>query len=287
MTEHRAYARIEIKSIDDEERVIEGIASTPSTDRMDDIVESLGARFQLPMPFLYQHNSRAPVGNVTWAQPTKDGIPFRAKIARTFTAGAVKDRLDQAWEEIKLGLVRAVSIGFKPLEWEPIDAKDPFGGRRFKAWEWLELSMVTIPANADATINTIRSYDQAARAAATGIAQPFSVDRNLPAATGHLRNLPATGLPKPTAVRAQEGKMKKTIAEQISAFENTRAAKQARMDALMDDAADKGETLAPDAKEEYATLKQEVKEIDDHLVLLRDREQSNRQALVPVSAQPR
>jgi len=80
--------------------------------------------------------------------------------------------------------------------------------------------------------------------------------------------------------------MKKTIAEQISAFENTRAAKQARMDALMDDAAEKGETLAPDAKEEYATLKQEVREIDEHLVLLRDREQSNRNALVPVTPLP-
>jgi hypothetical protein len=46
----RAYSLFEIKAVNDEEGVIEGIASTPTTDRMGDIVEPKGAEFKLPLP---------------------------------------------------------------------------------------------------------------------------------------------------------------------------------------------------------------------------------------------
>jgi hypothetical protein len=39
------------------------------------------------------------------------------------------------------------------------------GGLRFKEWEWFELSLVTIPANAEASITAIKSIDQALLAA--------------------------------------------------------------------------------------------------------------------------
>lgn len=74
--------------------------------------------------------------------------------------------------------------------------------------------------------------------------------------------------------------MKKTIADQISAFEATRGAKSARMDAIMDDSAEKGTTLDAAEKEEYDGLETEVKEIDDHLARLRAREKANLAAAV-------
>ena len=77
-----AYSILDIKSVDERERIIEGIASTPSTDRMGDIVESMGAKFSLPMPLLWQHRLSEPVGWVEMAQPTENGIPFRARIAK-------------------------------------------------------------------------------------------------------------------------------------------------------------------------------------------------------------
>ena len=49
----------------------------------------------------------------------------------------MKDRLDEAWQSIKYGLVRGLSIGFKDLESEPI--KGSTWGRRIKKWSWLEL----------------------------------------------------------------------------------------------------------------------------------------------------
>lgn len=263
---NRAYTVLNIKAVDEGERVIEGIASTPTPDRMGDIVEPLGAKFKLPMPLLWQHDARAPVGHVEFAKANKEGIPFKARIFTTEVAGKVKERLDEAWESVKLGLVQAVSIGFSINAYEILKE----GGWRINEWEWLELSLVTIPANADATIDRIKSID-AELLAATG--QKQSGERTLKAGV--------TASRKP--VKAMEAKtMKKTIAEQISAFEATRQAKAARMDELMDAASEKGETLDDAGKQEYDDLANEVKEIDDHLVRLNAREKANRDAAAPV-----
>ena len=151
----RAYTMLEVRSTNDDARIIEGIASTPSPDRYEDVIEPLGAKYALPMPLLWQHRSDAPVGNVSFAKMQADGIPFKATIAKTDEPGALKERLDEAWQSVKMGLIRAVSIGFRPLEYSMIEG----GGVRFLSWEWLELSLVTIPANSEATINTIRSID--------------------------------------------------------------------------------------------------------------------------------
>lgn len=150
----RAYSLLRITKADDAQRVIEGIATTPSVDKVGDIVEPLGARFVLPMPLLWQHERNKPVGNVEFAKATATGIPFRARIMASDTPGTVKERLDEAWDSVRLGLVRAVSIGFRPTKWEPIKT-----GMRFLEWSWDELSLVTIPAQAEATIQTAKRYD--------------------------------------------------------------------------------------------------------------------------------
>ena len=164
---NRAYSLLNIKSFDDDKRIIEGIASTPTPDRCGDIVNPLGAKFKLPLPLLWQHNSEQPIGEVEFAKPSKDGIPYRARIAQLDEPGTLKDRLDEAWHSIKLGLVRAVSIGFNPLKYAFLSE----GGIEFDEWEWLELSAVTIPANADAIISTIKAFDRAERIAA-GVPEP-------------------------------------------------------------------------------------------------------------------
>ncbi|MEX3690613.1 HK97 family phage prohead protease [Paraburkholderia sp. BR14263] len=177
----RDYWTLEVRAAEDEARVIEGIASTPEPDRYDDIVEPMGALYRLPMPLLWQHNHDEPVGHVEFAQPNDKGIPFRARVARLDEPGRLKDRLDEAWQSLKANLVRAVSIGFRPLEHSRIEN----GGLRYLRWEWVELSLVTIPANPEATINTIRSFYEKPAPAATGDGASVVVrlDRN-PARAG-------------------------------------------------------------------------------------------------------
>lgn len=165
--ENRAYSILSIKSIDEDARIIEGIASTPAPDRMGDIVNPLGAKFKLPLPFLWQHNHSEPIGHVIEAKATKEGIWFRAKIAKTDEPGKLKELLDFAWQCIKLKLVAAVSIGFRPEKYAFIAD----GGVEFDEWEWFELSAVTIPAQSEATIDAVKSMDAQLRKAA-GVPEP-------------------------------------------------------------------------------------------------------------------
>lgn len=153
----RAYSLLDIKSIDEDERVITGIATTPATDRMGDVVEPKGAQFQLPIPLLWQHNHSQPIGQVISAKVTATGIEIRAKFAKVEDPGLLKDRLDEAWQSVKAGLVRGLSIGFKSVEQAQIDGTY---GVRFLKWLWLELSAVTIPANGEATIQTVKTIDR-------------------------------------------------------------------------------------------------------------------------------
>lgn len=158
---NRAYSLFTVKEFDDDARIVSGIATTPTPDRMGDIVEPKGAQFSLPLPLLWHHDSRAPVGHVVEAKVTDSGITVRAQVAKMDEPGAVKDRLDEAWQSLKSGLVRGFSIGFKALESARI--KDTWS-EHFKKWDWLELSLVTIPANAEASITAIKSADLLVRA---------------------------------------------------------------------------------------------------------------------------
>jgi HK97 family phage prohead protease len=131
---------------------------------MGDQVDPMGAKFKTPMPLLWQHDSHRPVGRVEFAKPTKAGLPFVAHLPKVAEAGILKDRIDEAVQSIKYRLVSAVSIGFRALEGGVETIKET-GGSLFKSWEWLELSLVTIPANSEASITSIKSLDTALRAA--------------------------------------------------------------------------------------------------------------------------
>lgn len=161
----RAYSILTLKAFDDETREITGIATTPSPDRAGDIVEPKGAEFQLPIPLLWQHDSRQPIGHVIEAKVTDKGIEVKAKLVKIDEPGTLKDRLDEAWQSLKSGLVQGLSIGFKDIEAARIAETYSY---RYLKWLWLELSAVTIPANGDCSITAIKSADEAIRRAASG-----------------------------------------------------------------------------------------------------------------------
>lgn len=262
----RGYSLLSVKGMQEreDERIIIGTATAPSTDRMGDIVESMGVNFTNPTPLLHQHKADQPVGIVEFDKPTKNGVTFRATLPRITEPGPLRDRVETAWGELKHGLIRGVSIGFRPLAdgYEIMKG----GGIHYKNVEVLELSLVTVPAQAEATISVIRSVDHQVLAASGRTARTITDTTKSPGVTGTSTNNP---------VIAQERKhtmAKKSLAEQIASYEGTRMAKAARMDDIMDNASDRGETLDAQEKDEYQGLDVEVKSIDDHLVMLRDRE---------------
>ncbi len=156
----KAYSTLTIKSVTDtdDERIITGIATTPSTDRDDDVLEPTGAKFALPIPLLWQHNHNQPIGEVISATVTEKGIEIVAKIAKISDDGKLKERIDEAWQSIKSGLVKCLSVGFKIKEYNYLESS---WGLHIKEWEWYELSVVAIPANADAVITSVKQIKDA------------------------------------------------------------------------------------------------------------------------------
>jgi len=154
--ENRAYSVLQIKSFQDDQRIITGIATTPQPDRDGDIIDPMGAKFADEMPLLWQHRPDLPVGHATFGAPTKAGIPFMAIIAKIDEPGELKNLLDRAWQSVKARLVRGVSIGFIPHESERLQNN----GLKFTLIEIIELSLVTIPSNTGATIQTVKAFAQ-------------------------------------------------------------------------------------------------------------------------------
>lgn len=156
----KAYSTLKVKEISEDggTRTITGIASTPKQDRDNDIMDMDGAQFALPMPFLWQHKHNEPIGEVTAATVTSEGIEITATIVNITDEGPLKNRIDEAWQSIKSGLVKGLSIGFRLLEYQYLD--DSYG-LHIKEWEWYELSAVTIPANPDGKISSVKNIKQA------------------------------------------------------------------------------------------------------------------------------
>lgn len=265
---NRAYAVLEVKSVDAERRRINGVATTPTPDRLGDVIDPLGATYLKEIPLLLHHKRDAPVGVARLAPATATGIAFEAEIPIVDEPGPVKDDTDRAWTSILHKLIRGVSIGFRPRgSWDDAIEMMKGGGLKFLKTEILELSLVTIPAQVEATLAVVKSFDTEFLEAATGRTSP-----------GDAGTLPARFRAPKVATM--------TVPEQITQFENTRAAKDARKNALMADAATAGVTLDQAQTEEYDTLADEVRAIDAHLVRLRALEQSNLAKAAPVPPIP-
>jgi HK97 family phage major capsid protein/HK97 family phage prohead protease len=262
---NRAYSLLHIKAIDAERRYIRGIASTPEPDRDGDIIELAGVKFRNPLPLLFHHDQRRPIGHARLSKE-EGAIAFEAQLATVDEPGAVKDRLDEAWHSIKAGLTTGASIGYRPLGQDAIELNPSTGGLKFLKTEIIELSVVTIPANAGATILTVKSLDQAASG------------RN-PSGASELPLVRAVPKGPPTM---------KTVPDQIAAFEATRGAKQTRMTEIMQKSADDLSTLDAAETEEYDTLAAECKSIDAHLGRLHDLEKLNiaKATPIPTAANP-
>lgn len=185
MNNQRAYSLLTVKALNDERREITGIATTPEADRVGDIVEPLGAKFTNPLPLLWQHRHDQPVGTVKFDKPTAKGISFIATLPIIEEVGALKDLVDMAWQAVKAQLVRGVSIGFRPIEYSYMDS----GGVRFSETEIYELSLVTVPANAAATIQTIKALDLSRNSSGpVRLIQPASTTQNLNGAVRLIRS---------------------------------------------------------------------------------------------------
>jgi len=149
----RAFT-LAIKSLDPDRRTFAGIASTPALDRQGHILDPAGITFTNPVPLLLHHDQKQPVGWVT-LRAAADGIYFDAIVSSHDEGGRLKDRLDEAWHSVKAGVIKTMSVGWRPIGDAVERLRD--GATKFLKSEIFEVSMVSIPANPQAVILSHKS----------------------------------------------------------------------------------------------------------------------------------
>lgn len=138
-------------TVDDTTRTIEVICSTSAPDRIGDVIVQEGidlTAYKANPVVLWGHDSDRPVARAekVWVQNGQ----LRA-LAEFPPEGADPDA-DWVYGKVKNRLVNAVSIGFIPREWEPVDVKAPWDGYKYLESEMVEFSFVSVPMNAEALV---------------------------------------------------------------------------------------------------------------------------------------
>jgi HK97 family phage major capsid protein/HK97 family phage prohead protease len=239
----RAYSLLEVKSLSAERRTFSGIASTPELDRQGDIVDPAGVTFRNPVPLLFHHDQTQPIGTAVLTA-TPEGILFEATIPVVTDPGPLKTRVDDAWQCIQAGVIRAISSGIRPLANGVQHVKS--GVRKLTKSEICEISLVTIPANVSASILYVKSH----------------------------------AAPPPQEKRMAT----QTAAEHVQNIENKRAAHVARMGEIMKTAAGDNRTCNDDEAIEHDVLALDVKKFDEDLVRWRSLEKLQITTATPVPA---
>lgn len=244
------YSILTIKEVSEDQRVIRGMATTPEPDRVNDIVDPMGAEFGKNLPLLWMHDHSLPVGTVNFGKATPKGIPFEAKIPVIAEPAGLKARVDEAWSSVKAGLIRAVSIGFRVKEYSVLEDT---GGLKFSRTEIYELSLVSVPANANATITEIKSFDRGIRAASGTDDSKVAIK-------------PASVLAKTKTVNINQQKEDKmSLAEKLKGFKEAREQKRAKIAELAEKSVDSGETFDVAQQEEFDSLVAEEKALADQI----------------------
>lgn len=251
--DNRAYGVLKIKAINGDTMEIEGVASTISTDRDGDILVPEGAVIKTPFPFLWHHDRFQPIGQVYEAKVSKRGIEIKARLVNVDSPSQLAARLEEARISIKEGLVRGISVGFKPLE---VSVNAETGGYIYNKWEMLECSAVTIPANQDASITRIKSI-LAHGSTASGNNKTGVKSINKPSGVSDKTI-------KSYKLKPKEGN-EMSISEKLKTFEAELSSKKTKLNEMMVKSLDDGETFTPEQTEEYETLESEVKSLESHV----------------------
>ena len=146
---HRRTAPAQVKA--DSDRTVTVVATDATVDRMGEVVEPAGAMldaYRRNPVVLRDHDPCRPVARAT--DIALRGGRIEAVIE--FPPAGQSALADETFDLVKAGVLNTVSIGFDPVETEPLDASVQYGPLRYLKWELLEISFVSIPANPSAMV---------------------------------------------------------------------------------------------------------------------------------------
>jgi HK97 family phage portal protein/HK97 family phage prohead protease len=148
----RAVAHVRVAEGDADD-ITKVIASTNEIARDGWIVEPANlktANFLRSSAVCFNHDYEHPVATPLAAALIDGGD--KLEISVRWPPPGTSPKSDEVRSLVKAGVIRAVSIGFLPLEMEPLDPKEPWGGQRVLSADLLEVSFVAVPADTGALI---------------------------------------------------------------------------------------------------------------------------------------
>lgn len=142
------------KSVDDQEMIVRGvIGSDDSMDRHGDKINPKGwelENFKKNPVIMLNHNySQFPIGKAINVKRKDNALVFDIQFSKTL------ELAKQAFGLVKEGIMKAWSVGFIVLEWGKSGSD-----YSIEKMELLELSLVGIPANPNALLNSLEPKQQ-------------------------------------------------------------------------------------------------------------------------------
>jgi HK97 family phage prohead protease len=125
---------------------LEFVLSDESVDRMDDIIAADGwdlSNFKKNPIALFNHRSDWPIGR--WKNLRVENKELRGHLE--LAPQGTSDRIDEIRKLIEAGILRAVSVGFRPIESK---LRENGFGSLYTRSELVETSLVAVPANPNA-----------------------------------------------------------------------------------------------------------------------------------------
>lgn len=150
----RKLIGVEVSALADDEVLV--VMSTSALARDGHVLEPQGCvldNYLRNNIWLWSHNPDVPTGNGEDVEIGPTGIRARVK----FAPEGISPEADKFNRLVKAGVVKAVSIGFEPIEMEPLDPRKPKGGQRITKWDLLEASWVSVPSDTNALV-TARAH---------------------------------------------------------------------------------------------------------------------------------
>lgn len=150
MTLQRKFLSAQTETLADLRQVVV-ICSTADIDRAGEVIVQEGidlSDYQSNPIVLWQHDPNSPI-----AKAVDIGVVAgKTRAVVQFPPEGTSVLADEKYGLIKAGVINCVSIGFDPIETEPMDAARPRGPQRYLKSALMEFSFVSVPANTGANI---------------------------------------------------------------------------------------------------------------------------------------
>jgi HK97 family phage prohead protease/HK97 family phage major capsid protein len=196
---------------------LEFILSDDTPDSYGDVIDASGwdlSRFKANPIALFGHSSAFPIGK--WEDVRVEGRKLLGKLR--FAAEGTSDRIDELRRLVEQGILRAVSVGFRPLS-DP----EPLGkgkGYRYRKMELLETSLVSVPAN-PAALSVAKSLNISDATMALAFGEQADSGGVIHRATHGVQATKPTSIERPRAMT--------TLSERIVSAQNELTAKRDKL----------------------------------------------------------